>query len=165
RDAALPSLGAPSLGGRTGRPAWTAGQSITTRSARGQYEIVPRQTCAPWVARRVKWSFPARLAIRRCTWNEPLGPVVRFVPLADVLPLCLSFQCQTWPDLLLSISPSTSIRPLSGFALSFQCALPEQPPLVRTSLPPCEAVAGATSPTGRVSAPTAMAARAVRVTM
>jgi len=61
----------------------------------------------------------------------------------------LKLQRHACPDLLLSISPSTLIRPSSDFAFSFQLARPEQLSLVRTSpLPPSQAPTGATSATG-----------------
>ena len=92
---------------------------------RGQKRTVPRQTC--WVpARRAvktKVSVPARLASTRRTSKEPLGATVLRWPCATIGPLCRIDQYHFWPLRLLSTSPSTSMRPSSGLALTFQVPL------------------------------------------
>src|SRR4051812_27365945 len=130
--------------------------------------MVPRQTSpvARRSARNTKWSVPALLDIRRCTVKEPLAPCVVLDPLAEVLPLCLIVQSQTWPTWLLSTSASNSIRPLSGFAFRFQTAAPPQPPWERTAgSTPWLAVAGAMAASGRAKVEKVTAASAVRVFM
>ena len=55
-----------------------------------------------------------------------------------------SFQCQVWPLRLLSTSASTSMRPSSSLALSFQSVDPEQLPRRMTSRSPASAGAATT---------------------
>src|SRR4051812_36866320 len=98
----------------------------------------------------------------RWTENEPLAPLVVDEPLATTLPLSLSFQPHVCPDLLLSISASTSIRPSSPFALSFQCVDPLHAPLLRTSPPPPDATAGEAARTAAGSVEALHARAAVR---
>src|SRR4051812_5852876 len=130
--------------------------------------MVPRQTApvARRSARNTKWSVPALLDSRRCTVKEPLAPRVVLEPFAEVLPLCLIVQSQTWPAWLLSTSASSWIRPLSGCAFIFHTAGPPQPPWVRTA-PDLAwlAVAGAMAASGRARVERVRAAIAVRVFM
>ncbi len=85
-------------------------------------------------------SLPAALTISRRTSNEPLGAFVTFVPRLDVAPLWRRRQFQVCPTWLESISPSTSMRPSSGLALSFQSVLPLHDPWRITSSSLAEAV-------------------------
>ena len=87
-------------------------------------------------------SVPAALLVRLWTLNEPLGATVVRWPLKNALPLCFSVTFQTWPLRFESTSNSTSSRPLSGLALSFQSLLAEQLPLFVTAVP-LAATAGA----------------------
>ena len=82
------------------------------------------------LAFRTNLSVPAWLGTWRSTENEPLGACVVDVPLATTVPLSVIFQFQTWPTWLVSISASTSIRPSSVLALSFQLEPCEHWPLV-----------------------------------
>ena len=86
-----------------------------------------------FLARQPIWSVPAAFTTTRRTSNDPDGPLVSLVPRAETLPLCRIFQRQFCPLTLLSTSPSTSMRPFSGLALSFQSERPEQLPSRMTS--------------------------------
>ncbi len=84
-------------------------------------------------ARNTNVSAPDRSTRTRRTSKEPLRPPVTALPRALELPLCTIRQRQVWPERLLSISPSTSMRPSSGLAFSFQSVPPLQPPSRMTS--------------------------------
>src|SRR6478609_2545920 len=111
------------------------------------------------------WSVPARFAIFRSTSNEPLGACVVREPVKARLPLSAIATDQCWPLRFESISTSTSTRPSSCLALSFQTVAEEQWPALRTSRswPPLACAAPAPPPTrAMVSSPAAAVVMVVR---
>ena len=105
-------------------------------------------------------SAPARLAMRRSTSNEPLGGWVVRLPANTCTPLSVIRTDQVWPLRFESTSNSTSRRPSSGLALSFQSEAPVQEPRRMTSPSLAEAGPAAMPPTSMAAAAPAMPRRA-----
>jgi hypothetical protein len=115
------------------------------------------------VARRLITSVPARLAMTRLIENDPLGARVIPVALATATPLSRMTTDQAWPTTLLSTSASTSTRPFSGDALSFQVAERLQVPERRTSPVLADAAGTVTASSPTVSPSAAAWRRLLRV--